>query len=87
MVAQKSTQRERAKRTELGSVGAPMPGKVIAIKVKEGDVVKKGAALVVLSAMKMETVVAAPMAGHIVRLAVKTNDELSGGDLLLEIGA
>lgn len=68
-----------------GSVGAPMPGTVIDIKVKEGDEVTKGQPLLVLSAMKMEMVVSAPMAGKIKLIAVTKNMKLEGDDLLVEI--
>jgi biotin carboxyl carrier protein len=68
-----------------GSVGAPMPGEVIDIKVKEGDKVEKGQPILVLSAMKMEMVVAAPMSGHVKLLAVKPKQKLEGDDLLMEI--
>ena len=82
---QKSVTREKAKKSEKGSVGAPMPGNVVSLKVKEGAMVKKGDPLVVLSAMKMETVVAAPTDGTVRRLAVKPGEDVAGGDLLLEI--
>jgi pyruvate carboxylase len=77
--------RERAKVGDPGSIGAPMPGSVVDVRVKAGDVVKKGAALAVLSAMKMETVVASPVDGTVARVVVAKKDVLKGGDLLVEL--
>ncbi|BFZ07213.1 hypothetical protein BsWGS_10252 [Bradybaena similaris] len=68
-----------------GSVGAPMPGTVIDIKVKEGEDVEKGQPLLVLSAMKMEMVVSAPLAGKVKLIAVTKDMKLEGDDLLVEI--
>jgi pyruvate carboxylase len=77
--------RERASLDDAGSVAAPMPGVVIEIRAEIGAEVAAGDALVVLSAMKMETVVAAPIAGVVKRVAVGVNDSLAAGDLLVEI--
>ncbi|XP_074861052.1 pyruvate carboxylase, mitochondrial [Carettochelys insculpta] len=68
-----------------GQIGAPMPGKVIDIKVAEGATVEKGQPLCVLSAMKMETVVNSPMAGTVKKIYVKPDMNLEGDDLILEI--
>jgi pyruvate carboxylase len=68
-----------------GSIGAPMPGTVIDIKVKPGDIIKKGDPLVVLSAMKMETVVKSPVEGKVTKIAIQNGQKLEGDDLLLEI--
>ncbi|XP_066501724.1 pyruvate carboxylase a isoform X2 [Hoplias malabaricus] len=68
-----------------GQVGAPMPGKVVEVKVKEGQKVEKGQPLCVLSAMKMETVVNSPLSGTVVKIYVKADSSLEGDDLILEI--
>ena len=77
--------REKADKKKKGSIGAPMPGKVVGLRVKEGDKVDKGQPLVVLSAMKMETIVSAPFSGKIRKLATSLDEDLAGGDLLVEI--
>ncbi|XP_006037180.2 pyruvate carboxylase, mitochondrial [Alligator sinensis] len=68
-----------------GQVGAPMPGKVVDIKVAPGQVVAKGQPLCVLSAMKMETVVNSPVAGTVKAVHVQPDMSLEGDDLILEI--
>lgn len=77
--------REKADPAREGSVGAPMPGTVIDIRVAVGDEVAASDPLVVLSAMKMETVVASPVAGVVSRIAVEADAQLSPGDLIAEI--
>lgn len=73
----------KADKSNKNQVGAPMPGTVIDIRVKVDDNVEKGAALVVISAMKMEMVVQAPKAGKIKTLDVTQGFKLEGDDLLL----
>jgi len=77
-----SSKREKAS-SDTGSVGAPMPGVVVEVKVKPGDAVEEGEPVVVLSAMKMETVLPAPTSGTVSRLLVSAGDQVDGDDLLL----
>jgi pyruvate carboxylase len=68
-----------------GHVGAPMLGDVLAVKVKVGQQVKKKDPLVVVSAMKMEMVVASPIDGKVKAVHVAPNQKVAGDDLLVEI--
>ncbi|XP_016098702.1 pyruvate carboxylase, mitochondrial-like [Sinocyclocheilus grahami] len=68
-----------------GQIGAPMPGKVVEVKVKQGQQVEKGQPLCVLSAMKMEMVVNSPLSGTVAKIYVTADSTLEGDDLILEI--
>jgi 3-methylcrotonyl-CoA carboxylase alpha subunit len=68
-----------------GSLSAPMPGRVAAVRVTVGDVVERGAPLVVLEAMKMELTVAAPAAGRVSEVRCKPGDQVAEGTMLLVI--
>ncbi|XP_055372836.1 pyruvate carboxylase, mitochondrial-like isoform X1 [Condylostylus longicornis] len=73
----------KATKGNASEVGAPMPGTIIDIRVKEGDHVEKGQPLVVLSAMKMEMIVQAPRAGVIKKLEITNGMKIEGEDLLM----
>ena len=67
-------------------VVAPMPGKVLQLKVSEGDSVKDGDTLLILEAMKMENEIIANASGNIKKINVAANDMVDTGDVLLVIG-
>lgn len=68
-----------------GDVGAPMAGVVVEVRTKEGQDVKKGDPLFVMSAMKMEMIVSSPVSGKVGRMEVKGGESVDGGDLLCQI--
>ena len=77
--------RPKADSKNKAQVGSPMSGVVVEIRVKVGSHVKVGDPVVVMSAMKMETVVTANKAGVIQEIVVEVNDSLSSGDLIANI--
>ncbi|MEM6493937.1 MAG: acetyl/propionyl/methylcrotonyl-CoA carboxylase subunit alpha [Pseudomonadota bacterium] len=59
-----------------GAILAPMPGKVIAVDVAEGDAVTAGQRLMVLEAMKMEHALTAPFDGTVTGLEASTGGQV-----------
>jgi biotin carboxyl carrier protein len=64
-------------------IWAPVPGKIIGVFVKAGDVVEEGAALLVLEAMKMENELRAPHKATVAAVLVKKGDQAEKGQLLV----
>ena len=68
-----------------GSLTAPMPGQVVAVRVAKGDRVTAGQQLLALEAMKMEHAVLAPADGVLAELRVTTGSQVDAGDVLAVI--
>ena len=65
------------------AIRSPLPASVVEVRVSAGDAVTAGQALVVLSAMKMETEVTAPCEGTVsARRDLQPGDQLAAGDVL-----
>ena len=69
----------------LGSIEAPMPGRILDVHVKAGDMVQRDDALVVLEAMKMEHTLTASRDGIIAEVMVKLGDQVNQGTELLTL--
>ncbi|HEY5713659.1 MAG TPA: acetyl/propionyl/methylcrotonyl-CoA carboxylase subunit alpha [Allosphingosinicella sp.] len=68
-----------------GAIISPMPGKLIAVEVAQGDAVTKGQKLVTLEAMKMEHSLVAPYDGVVAELNASEGAQVSEGALLVRI--
>ena len=66
-------------------VEAPMPGKILDIKVKAGDAVGYGQVVIVMEAMKMETEIVAPGAGTVASVNVNVGDTVETGATLVTL--
>jgi len=65
---------------------APMPGKILGVKVKKGDSVKRGDVLCILEAMKMENEIMANQAGTVSDVRAIVGQTVSTGDVLVVMG-
>ncbi|MCH7663004.1 MAG: biotin/lipoyl-binding protein [Chloroflexi bacterium] len=66
-------------------VSAPMPGRVRAVFVTEGEQVERGQTLLLLEAMKMEMRILAPRAGRVIKLKVEAGQQVGKGDVLVAV--
>jgi len=68
---------------KVADLKAPMPGLVVDIAVNEGEIVKKGDALLILEAMKMENVIKSPTDGVIKNISINKGEAVEKNQLIL----
>ena len=68
-----------------GALISPMPGRIIALNVRQGDTVAKGQKLVTIEAMKMEHSLSSPFDGIVAEVGAAEGDQVSEGKLLLQV--
>ena len=70
-----------------GEIEAPMPGRVTAVEVSQGDKVAKGQRLLTLEAMKMEHALTAPFDGTVTELNASPGAQVTEGQILAKVEA
>jgi propionyl-CoA carboxylase alpha subunit len=68
-------------------VRAPMPGRVVAVQVSDGEEVAEGTGLFIVEAMKMENEIRASRAGRVAKLAVRPGEPVEQDQALCELVA
>jgi biotin carboxyl carrier protein len=68
------------------SITSPMPGKVVKIPVKQGDMVTTGQTLIVVEAMKMQSEYKAAADRQVMDILVKEGDTVNANQLLIILG-
>lgn len=87
--AQSKYQQSRKKGLDFDGgnvISSPMPGKVVRVPVKEGEEVKAGQTVIVISAMKMESDYKANKDGVVKEINVKEGSTIEGNQPLIVIG-
>ncbi|NVO11233.1 MAG: biotin/lipoyl-binding protein [Bacteroidales bacterium] len=69
-----------------GSIKSPLPGVILDVHIKPGDMVKRGQKILVLEAMKMENNIDSDKEGRVTEVKVKKGDNVLEGDVLIIIG-
>lgn len=75
---------DKVKVKKLKELGSPMPGRILNIHVKQGDVIKVGDSILSLEAMKMENILKSDGEGIVKRVAIETEQVVEKGQLLIE---
>lgn len=71
--------------SNTNTISSPMPGKVVKVLVKKGDIIKEGETTIIISAMKMESEYSAPKDGIVKKINVNEGDTIEGNQILIEL--
>ena len=66
-------------------IGANIPGNIIKILVKEGDVVEENQPIAVIEAMKMETNILATAAGTVEKIHISEGQQVKAGEMVAKL--
>ncbi|PNX45757.1 MAG: acetyl-CoA carboxylase biotin carboxyl carrier protein subunit [Thermoplasmata archaeon M9B1D] len=75
----------KIKKKDEGDLSSPISGKVVNVKVKNDDSVKKGDILMVIEAMKMEYLIRAPYNAKVKKVNFKENDQIEIGQNTVDL--
>jgi acetyl/propionyl-CoA carboxylase alpha subunit len=84
-LSQSSYGKSKGQEKSPDKIKAPMPGKITKIFVKEGQPVKKGDALIVMEAMKMEYTLKSDLDTTVEKVNAQINDQVTLGSLLVQL--
>ena len=76
---------KRPRPSKPGDVAPPMPGRVVKVLVKINAVVKAGAPLLIIEAMKMESQVPSPIDGRVIAILVTEGDNVKTDETLIQL--
>ena len=76
---------KKTKKKEEGDLTSPISGIVVSVKVKNGANVKRGDALMIIEAMKMEYIIRAPFDCKVKKVNFKEKDQIEIGQKTIEI--
>lgn len=85
LLTEKYKNRKMWQKPYVGDVISHLPGTIVKLEVKVGDVVEEGQLLLIHQAMKMYNRVVAPVSGTVVEVGVKEGDKITKDYLMVKI--
>ena len=80
------SKRKKANRgKKSGTISSTIPGKIVSISAKEGQMVSEGDVVMILEAMKMQNEIQAPLSGTVTAINYKPGDSVEANSPLIII--
>jgi len=80
-----SKRKKSARGKKSGTISSTIPGKIVSISIKEGQIVSEGDVVMILEAMKMQNEIQAPLSGTVAAINCKPGDSVEANSPLIII--
>ena len=80
-----SKRKRSARGKKSGTISSTIPGKIVSISIKEGQIVSEGDVVMILEAMKMQNEIQAPLSGTVTAINCKLGDSVEANSPLIII--